>query len=258
MINVKDYLPRTSEEIEFAMERFAWNYFIKTDLRWLHLQHPNKQEVNLACLHFLGDEVQKFWEEVEDKRTQFAKLCYVLNQIKKSGIEFSVGGSFSLFVWDIIDRKINDLDIIVKRQEDLKYFSENYEESFEKYHEESTLSGEVVIEDIGDLLDNPFTLKKIKYISKQKRVKINDINVCVFYSEEEENAEYFDLVHLDEPIKVADPKYAILAKKNYLTGFGDIAKISHWDESKILRYVKHISDIMCYNKWTEKNDKEKF
>ena len=240
MIKPKDYLPREPEEIEYAMERFAWNYFIKTNLRWLHLQHPNRQEVETACLHFLGDDIQKFWEESKEGRTQFNNLLFVLNEIKKSGIEFSVGGSFSLLVWGIINRKIGDLDIIVKSEEDLRYFLENYEESFEKYHEESTLSGDVILEDVSKVAENPFTLKKIKYIRNQVRVKINDVNVCIFVSKEDELGEYFDLVGLDSPVKVADPKYAILAKKKYLSQFGNIEKISEWDESKMTRYVKHI------------------
>lgn len=108
MIKVEDYLPKEPEEIEYAMERFAWNFFIKTDLRWLHLHHPNRGEVETACLHFLGDDVQKFWEEKKEKQKQFDKLYFVLNEINKTGIDFSVGGSFSLFLWDIIDRQIND------------------------------------------------------------------------------------------------------------------------------------------------------
>ena len=47
------------------MEAFAWAYFTRTDLRWLHLEHPDRAEVTRACLHFLGDEAQEWWASRE-------------------------------------------------------------------------------------------------------------------------------------------------------------------------------------------------
>lgn len=48
------------------MEAFAWAYFTRTDLRWLLLHHPDRQEVTTACLHFLGDDAQA-WHAARQK-----------------------------------------------------------------------------------------------------------------------------------------------------------------------------------------------
>lgn len=32
-----------------------------TDLRWVHLLHPDSEMVKTSCLHFLGDEAQIWW-----------------------------------------------------------------------------------------------------------------------------------------------------------------------------------------------------
>ncbi len=60
---LKDKHPINSEhQLERLLEQFAREYFTKTDLRSLLLSHPNRDEVQNACLHFLGDDAQKWWE----------------------------------------------------------------------------------------------------------------------------------------------------------------------------------------------------
>lgn len=55
--------PSNERELELLLEEFAWKFFIETDLRFLLLKHPARQDVETACLHFLGDEVQLWWYE---------------------------------------------------------------------------------------------------------------------------------------------------------------------------------------------------
>jgi len=56
-------IPRTQQGLEDLLEYFANEYFTKSDLRFLLLHHPEPGEVEIACLHFLGDEAQKWWSE---------------------------------------------------------------------------------------------------------------------------------------------------------------------------------------------------
>lgn len=250
MIKAKDYLPREPEEIEYAMERFAWNYFIKTDLRWLHLQHPNKQEVETACLHFLGDDVQAFWEERKEKIQQHLKLFRVIKKIQDLNIEFQVGGSFSLWVNGIIDRSIHDLDIVIGRRIDFGAFSdfpENYEYSEEEVKHD-TLSRQ-----LNEIIEgNKFQLSTLEVLCNHRRFTIDDVPVCVFYSPDENYTEY-DLFESDQLIKVCDPKYAIEAKKEYLQKF-NVKNIEDWELGKKTRYIKHLQDVWDYENWLIKQN----
>ncbi len=45
------------------MKEFAWAWFTRNDLRHHLLMHPDKAAVTRACLHFLGDDAQRWWEE---------------------------------------------------------------------------------------------------------------------------------------------------------------------------------------------------
>lgn len=59
-------------QLEILLEKFVHEYLIKTDLRHILLHHPNQNEVETACLHFLGDDAQKWWN---DRQTELNQNC---------------------------------------------------------------------------------------------------------------------------------------------------------------------------------------
>ena len=155
----------------------------------------------------------------------------ILRQIKETGVKFYVTGSFALSILKIIRRPINDLDIIVKTRED-------FELMYEKF-------GGELFEDYEKIKD---TLTDVLTYANQIRTKINTVDVCVFYIQDEKtlsvelDGENFDI---SQPSSIINAKFLyvnnILGNVDYLNKESGIIEIQ-----KLKRLKKHLADIQDY------------
>lgn len=230
-----------------AMGEFCKWYLEQEDLRRILLTHSRRSEVKTACLHFLGDKFQRYEAKLEQQRQEREKMYSVVEKLEQIGINFVIGGSLSLYLYGVIDREIGDLDLIIYDKGEFNKFIQNFEVVDDEYLGDDRLTKKDRMKILAKSLQKDNLLNWLEnFDANQMRFLIDGINVCVFYSNEQEDSTYF-LVGEHE-IKASQPQFAIQVKRKYLKKF-DTTEMHNWDEFKKEKYVKHLTDILNYEKW---------
>ena len=140
---------------------------------------------------------------------------------ERLGGAFAVGGSLSLVAAGLLKRQVGDLDIIVYNKRIITaFFCE------EKYNLRYCAS----------------SMKNVSHKDRTPRwsFEIDSIRVCAFYDENPREYVKLQLVN-GLVIKVANPKHAIIATKNFITRLMDYHHLMGY-QIKSLR--KHTSDLV--------------
>lgn len=164
----------------------------------------------------------------------------VLDILKLNLQSFQLTGSISLFEFDVIKRKISDIDIVVDSFDCLHSF-----ESSTGLSLNYTFDYTDEIEQKKDF--HPVKLDgHLKYlVPNRASCKINGVNVCFFVGKKQEfkHCEYMR----DRKFKVSHPRYAIEAKRQYLLNLVEIEKEKPLTDFQKAKRIKHSSDILAYD-----------
>lgn len=136
----------------------------------------------------------------------------------------------SEFEYDIIKRKISDIDIVVKSLDRLKVIFDEKGYEFQEWF------------DYSDKLESPKeTLQEKGKVTNRISLEIAGVKCCAFSSLQQDFkvCEYM----LNRRFRVSHPIYSIKAKKKYVA---DLSKLDTLNKFQLSKLKKHNSDIQSF------------
>lgn len=159
-------------------------------------------------------------------------------------VKFHLGGSLSLVAWNVLNRPIGDIDIVVDSELQLDIIESNWETEFDMNYERETAEEVEEVEPYPRIgLIQLVEVPKPEFV--QARFTVAGYEFCAFLSKDEEtkpvliNGTLFDVAH---------PRYAMEAKEKYVKKLQEKESLT---EEQYERLEKHQMDLTAYSNWVE-------
>lgn len=158
--------------------------------------------------------------------------------------QFKLTGALSLLFHGIIERHINDIDIVVDSFDILKLLPKDVKPEYTYDYNEKEPEGFI------EILVFKFKRFKTKLIKSPNRAyfELDGYKVDVFLGKDQDYV--VGEFSVDRKFKISDPKYSIEAKEKYMKDlYNMLFKNKKLTEAQKYRYKKHQADYKDYKKW---------
>ena len=165
----------------------------------------------------------------------------VLDKVKTIIPDFQITGSISLLVHNIIDRPVEDIDLVIDNLHQLEAFKRinvNIEHSYDYDFEVPTITMYTPKQ------NNSPVLKEVK-LPNRAFTEIDGVKVCFFIRKDLKYINY-EFTTGYRRFKITDPEYTIESKIKYIKKYNDLElNFPLPEHSKKIR-EKHLKDVWAY------------
>lgn len=175
--------------------------------------------------------------------------------LNKTFPNMKITGGISLNLFGVVNRDVEDIDIVVETQDFTKYTAEiikNFDGVFASFGD----SGLEFEQEDETKVNKNVCFKFISQVLHRNQLRLvkDGCNICVFGDSYNEDFEIMEIA--GKPYVISHPKYAISAKMRYVDNLVNTKSDLTKSQQKYL--IKHIKYINNYHKWLENKTKANF